>query len=197
MAKLSNQSVIYDFETLSQDPVKGIVVNFAALVFDETRFKTNPYTFKELVESAELIKFDTKEQVEVYGRRPDKGTLDWWSKQNPEARSMLNPSSEDVSISELYDFCKGIAQKPKRVYTRGNSFDPVFLSQIMLQLGQKEPWDWWNLRDTRSIIDGMVMGVDFDNKYMPEGVEGFIHHNPIHDIALDVIRIQALYVALI
>ena len=196
MAKLSNQSVIYDFETLSQDPVKGIVINFAALVFDETRFKNNPYTFNELVESAEIIKFDTKEQVEVYGRRPDKGTLDWWSKQNAEARSMLKPSPDDVSISELYDFCKGIAQNPNRVYTRGNSFDPVFLSQIMLQVGKEEPWKWWNLRDTRSIIDGMVMGVDFDNKYMPEGIEGFIHHNPIHDIALDVIRIQALYVAL-
>lgn len=196
MAKLVNDAVIYDFETLSQNPVNGIVINFAAIRYDETRFESNPYTFEELIESAHFIKFDTKEQAEVYGRRPDKGTLEWWSKQNAEARSMLDPSDEDVSITELYSFCKGISLEPKRVYTRGNSFDPVFLSQLMIQTGNKEPWAWWNLRDTRSLIDGMTMGIDFDNKFMPENIEGFIHHNPIHDVALDVMRMQSLYIAL-
>jgi len=195
MARLSNNCVCYDFETLSQDPQTGIVVNMAGIQYSEERFRDDPYTFEELVGMAKFIKFDTKEQIEKYGRKPDKSTIDWWAKQNEEARSLLAPSSEDKSITELYDFCKNISQKPEKVYTRGNTFDPIYLSSLMKQLGRPDPWDWWTIRDTRSLIDGISYGQDLDNKFMPEGITGFIYHNPIHDVAVDIMRMQVLYKA--
>ena len=58
-----DNAVIYDFETLSQDTIKGVVTCLAILKFDESRFIGKPYTFKELVDDAKVIKFNVSEQV--------------------------------------------------------------------------------------------------------------------------------------
>jgi hypothetical protein len=42
-------ATIYDFETLSQNPVDGVVISFAMMNFDPTRFENNPYTYQELI----------------------------------------------------------------------------------------------------------------------------------------------------
>ena len=42
-------SVIYDFETLSQDMVNGVAVSLAVLQYDDKRFLKNPYTYEELL----------------------------------------------------------------------------------------------------------------------------------------------------
>lgn len=190
MANLRNEVVIYDFETLSQDTENGIVVSFAAMCYDETRFVDNPYTFEELLELTREIKFDIQEQKEVYGRTVQQSTLDWWMKQGVEAKRALLPSKEDKPISELYDFCLGVCKKPKAVYARGNTFDPLFVTGITKATGKPEPWDWWLVRDTRSFIEGATIGCDVKNDFTPPGCEGFIHHNPSHDIVIDVMRMQ-------
>ena len=66
-----DNAVIYDFETLSQDTIKGVVTCLAILKFDESRFVNKPYTFKELVDDAKVIKFNVSEQVKTYGRKID------------------------------------------------------------------------------------------------------------------------------
>ena len=58
-----DNAVIYDFETLSQDQINGVVTCLAILKFDESRFVDKPYTFKELTDDAKVIKFNVEEQV--------------------------------------------------------------------------------------------------------------------------------------
>jgi len=197
MAKLRENAVIYDFETMSKSQSDGVVINFAVLSYDERRFADNPYTFNELVDNASLIKFDVKEQVKKYNRKIDKETMEWWMKQNETAKKCLKPSDDDKSISELYEFCMGACPKADVVYTRGNTFDPLFLAGIMDQTGYPEPWPWWLVRDTRSFIEGATVGCDVNNSFDPPGCEGFIHHDPIHDIAKDVMRMQYLVSSLL
>ena len=81
--------VIYDFETLSTDVYRGVIVNIAGTQFDETRFKTNPYTFDELVDNTKLMKFDVEEQVKVYDRKIKPSSLEWWKKQDLEVKHCL------------------------------------------------------------------------------------------------------------
>lgn len=190
-----NNACIYDFETLSQDPLNGVVLSMAMLNFSETRFTSDTlaYTFDELVEKAVTIKFDVEDQVKNYKRKIQKETLDWWSKQGDLAKEQLKPSPDDKSISELYGFfALNKATNAKKIYTRGNTFDPIFLDFIMKQTGNPSPYEWWEVRDTRSLIEGMAWGSDLSNKFTPPGCENFIHHDPKHDIALDVMRMQKL-----
>jgi hypothetical protein len=182
-------NLIYDFETLSQNAFDGAVINMAALEFDPNEF----YEFEELVESAKFIKFDVQEQVEKYGRKIEKGTLEWWKNQSKEAQAQLKPSDLDVSIDTLYNFMVDEMnyEKATAVWTRGNSFDPVLLDSIILATNKPKFKNWWAIRDTRSFLDGLLYGSNIKNNFMPDGVEAVLH-DPRYDIALDVYRMQTV-----
>lgn len=188
-------NMIFDFETLSQNPVDGVVISLATLNYDDKIFTTeNPYTYGELLEKTQYIKFNVESQVKSYDRKIEKDTLDWWGKQGEEAQKALRPSPEDVSITELYNFM--IVNKPvnlNRVWTRRNTFDPVFMTSLMKRVGKPEPYNWWDVRDTISFIEGLTYGSDLKNNFIPEGLdEHFVAHDPRHDIAMDVMRMQTV-----
>lgn len=188
-------SCIYDFETLGQDVFDAVAVNLAVLKFDEDRFVKNPYKFDELVDSCKLIKFNVEEQVKEYGRKIQQSTLDWWMQQEKEVKRQIQPSSQDVSISDLYEFLslEIQIQKCDRVYTRGNTFDPILLSSLLRHFKQIDPTKWWVIRDTRSLFEGMTYGHGIKSTFIPEGLEeNFKAHDPCHDVAMDVMRFQYL-----
>ena len=193
-----NNACIFDFETLSQEQTNGVVLSMAMLNFAESRFIGDmAYTFDELVENTHTIKFDVEEQVKKYKRQINKDTLDWWSQQGDLAKKQLKPSEDDVSIDQLYKFfILNKSVNVKKVYTRGNTFDPIFLEYIMRQIHKPMPYDWWEVRDTRSLIEGLSWGTDLKNSFTPEGCENFIAHDPKHDIAMDVMRLQVLVQAI-
>ena len=191
--------VIYDFETMSQNPVDGVVVSFAMASYDPQRFANdNPYTYQEILDKTHYMKFDVEDQVKNYNRKIEKATLEWWSQQNKEAQKKLAPSPDDKSIADLYGFF--IVNKPvnlNKVYTRRNTFDPIFMTSLMKATGNPEPYDWWSVRDTISYIEGLSYGVDLNPGFIPEGLEDkFVKHDPTHDIAMDVMRMQAIVQAM-
>lgn len=195
-----NECVIYDFETLSQDQQKGVVVSFALLSFSENRYIDNPYTYEELLDNCKYIKFDIAEQVETFGRTISKSTLQWWNEQGAEAKKELKPSEEDKSITKLYHFLTNNVdlKNHKKSFTRGNTFDPIFLDSILKESGNVNPMHWGSIRDTRSMIEGMSFGMTLDNGFMPGDLKDkFIKHNPRHDIAMDVMRMQLLAQAIL
>lgn len=194
---MNDKCVVYDFETFSTDTSTGAVISMAVLEYDESKFITKqPYQFEELVDAAVFIKFDVEEQVRRYGRKIDEKTLGWWSRQSPEAQNGIKPSPQDISIAKLpeilYDQLK--IQKNKWQYARGISFDGGFLKSILNEVGHDCPHNLYNARDTRSLIAGLTWGSDVKNGFFPEGVDKnkFIAHDPCHDVALDVMRIQYL-----
>jgi len=194
-----NNACIFDFETLSQEQTNGVVVSMAMLNFSESRFTSDTisYTFDELVEQTHMIKFDVQDQVKSYKRHINKDTLNWWMEQGDLAKEQIKPSSDDKSISELYGFfVVNKSANVKKVYTRGNTFDPIFLEYIMRQTGNPMPYEWWEVRDTRSIIEGLSWGSDLKNSFIPPNCENFIAHDPKHDIAMDVMRLQTLVQAI-
>jgi len=187
--------VVYDFETLGQSPETVCAVNIAGIEFDETRFENNPYEYQELIDMAKFMKFDVQEQVEKYGRKVEKGGLEWWKKQDPEVQKQIQPSSSDVSIDKLPDFMYNDLNimSAKRVWTRGNTFDPVLARSIFKDLGQFDVGNWWAIRDTRSFIEGFTYGTKIFHAFVPEHLKkDFVGHDPIHDVAMDVYRMQYL-----
>jgi hypothetical protein len=185
---------IYDFETLSTNPSDGVVLSAAMLNYDEARFISKPYIYLELIDKCFYMKFDVADQVKSYNRKISKDTLEWWSKQNKEAQEALNPSKDDVSIADLYAWF--VVNRPanlERVYTRRNTFDPVFMSSVCKATGNPDPYNWWDVRDTISFIEGLSYGSGLANNFIPDGLaEHFVAHDPRHDIAIDVMRMQTV-----
>jgi hypothetical protein len=175
-----------DFETLSTD-VSSVILTVGAVRFDPRGVG--------VMEKLEL-RPTMEEQTEIYNRTISDDTLRWWGEQNKEAQKALKPSSDDMSIDQLHSFIVTNVKDSMnlhRTYTRGNTFDCIFLEQLMIQTGHPSPFSWRRIRDTRSIIEGMSWGIEMDNGYIPEGlVEKFVPHDPRHDIAMDVMRMQEL-----
>ena len=191
---MSDNCLIIDFETLG-DSKSCAVLCLAMYKFNEDNFLKNPYNFMDIVEESKFIKFNVEEQVSKYDRVIEKGTLEWWSKLPSEARSVLNPSSDDVSISELWniftDYTSGMDFK--KVYSRGNSYDPIIMENLFHVTGYGVPYPWWTIRDTRSTIEGMSWGSGLKNNFIVEECKDqFVAHDARHDIAMDVMRLQTL-----
>lgn len=189
---------MYDYETLSMNPLEAPVLSLAIVNFETDRFLDNPYSFEELIKLCSEYKFDVAHQVKEYGKKIDKGTLEWWNGQPKELRDrQMKPSENDLHTSEVYGIMVQYCKDCKVVYTRGNTYDPIITEQIMRDIGKGEPYPWWVIRDTRSLLEGMMWGSGMENKFIPEGLEEkFIAHDPRHDIAMDVMRIQTVVQAI-
>jgi hypothetical protein len=188
-----NNAVVYDFETMGQDGVRNAVVNMALLNFDTNAFISEPYTYDELLDDVRYIKFDVADQVKNYNRTVDKNTVAWWREQSIEAQKMLRPAADDKSISELHDFWYNnvMSNNLQKVFTRNNTFDPIFFEYICESVGKTLPYEFWKIRDTKSLLDGLSWGTDLDDRFIPPGLEErFIQHDPRHDVVMDVMRIQ-------
>lgn len=197
---------ILDYETIGQDIFSAPVVNCSYFVFDWDRFTSdNPYTFNELVQSIKLAKFDLKWQAE-HGYTFKAEDLDWWKEQGAEALKQLAPSADDITItlfcSNLYDYILAEAKGGvKGWWSRSNSFDPIFLARNFRDFSSREKLDfilpYWLVRDTRTYIDTRFdfklkknAFIPIDDKELWE--KHFVHHNSIHDLAADILRLQRL-----
>ena len=197
------QDFIIDFETIGQNAMKCPIVDAAYVVFDWDRFNSDPYSFLELTSLVKTDKFDVKDQVNN-GCSFGKDDLAWWQRQSSEAKANLKPSENDLTIEEfsvnIFKYLREVG-KVEYWWSRGNTFDPVLLERVMNKLDQhllmNEYFRWWRVRDIRTWIDAKF---DFSTKngFIPiADVEywenTFIGHDSTHDVAADVLRLQAIH----
>lgn len=196
----ADNSVIFDFETLSTDVNQGVVLSLGLLTYTSSRFVNDPYTYDELLENTKYMKFDVTEQVKKYGRKIDKSTLEWWKTQGLDAKKVLNPDpSLDQSIEKLYSFfvINVNMNNLKTVFTRGNTFDIPIFEGIVKSTGNDIPYPFWMVRDTRSYLDGLLHGSGQKNSYVPDCCKDkFVAHDARHDVVMDVMRMQTIIQAL-
>lgn len=195
---MTKDSVIFDFETLSLDRFRAVIPCVAGIRFNEDRYTSDePYTFDELIGMSEFMKFDVGGQVKNYGRKIDKSTLDWWRKQPKAAQDQLiEPSESDSPFEDITKFFTGLIRHHEtinKIYSRGNTFDPIIVDGVIEQMNHPEWYPFWKVRDTRSMIDGLAFGADIKNSFTVPGLEQkFIAHDPRHDVAMDIMRMQYL-----
>lgn len=192
-----SREAIYDWETLGQDFETAPVLSLGYLEFNPEKFLSEePYTYEELLNLCGYVKFDVEDQVKNYGKKIQKETMEWWKSQGDEAKKVLKPSKSDKKISvlpQLLDMYFVDFWKVQRCWTRGNTFDPMFMRQIMSDVGKEDPFKWWTIRDTRSYLDALLIGSDMDNKFvLPEWQDKFVAHDARHDIVVDTLRMQEL-----
>lgn len=83
-------------------------------------------------------------------------TIMWWLKQSAEARAGLSdPVPQPVKnvLDRLSEFCRAHLGRDGCVWSHGATFDVPILEEIYLLLGEKIPWRFYMVHDTRTIFD--------------------------------------------
>jgi len=194
---------IIDFETIGQNSREVPAIDCSYTTFDWSRFTENPYSFKELVLGMNQAKFDIKDQMTNHGCKYNERDLQWWLDQPPELRVNLKPSANDLTpaqfMEKLIDYLRS-ADKIERWWSRSNSFDPVILERLAQYANKTSLMGnylkYWSVRDTRTFIDAKF---DFPklNAFVPvsdtaKWEYNFKAHDSKHDVAADVLRLQAI-----
>lgn len=189
--------LVYDYETVGPAP-NGAVVELSYTPFLDQ--PDNVPTFEELVNKSRKYKFNVRKQIPK--RISDKGTIEWWKKQDPEAQKILKALPDDL---DLYDGMNqffadlkadGVDRWQSFDYCRGPEFDRAILIDIVRQMHGKldvfneMPTVFWNSRDVRTAIENRLMVRGMTYTPLRRGIlNGFIKHDSRHDCAKDVLML--------
>lgn len=87
------------------------------------------------------------------GLKIEEGTEAWWSKQSPEAiMALLKDQIYLVKALENFTFFFK-ANNAKYLWSHGACFDVPILAAAYHAIGQEPPWNYYYVRDTRTLYD--------------------------------------------
>ena len=152
-----------DLETMAVSP-NAVVLTLGAVHF-------NPYGNGHSDKLYMRISIDDQDAL---NREVDPNTLDWWAKQDPAVMEEAFSPDDRVPLAEAVDRFHKFAWGCDAFWSHGSVFDIIILENIYRQLGKPVPWQFWQIRDTRTLFD---LGWDPD---MPKG--------GLHDALQDAIR---------
>lgn len=164
-----SKELMVDFETLSTKP-NALVLTMGCVHFNPWG---NGYG------DSLYLRIDVDQQTEM-GRDIDPETLDWWGKQNPEVMEEAFNPDDRVSLEDAMNQFHKFAWGCSRFWSHGATFDLMIIENIYAQLKKPLPWNFWQLRCSRTLMD---LGVDPD---MPTNGK----HNALQDAIRQSVGVQ-------
>jgi len=81
-------------------------------------------------------------------------TVMWWMKQSEEARHRLTKQDLHMTIDDALSNLTEFLHEDGYIWGNGATFDITILEHAYQKAhAQKPPWDFWDVRDMRTIID--------------------------------------------
>jgi DNA polymerase III epsilon subunit-like protein len=142
--------IMIDLETLSTS-ANASILTIGAVKFDPFNNEIDNPTCEKLylkvnLDSCDELNLDVSDS-----------TIEWWGQQSKEAQEEAFSIEGRIHIREafnrLYKFCWGA----KRVWSHGAAFDVVICENVFRKLNKAVPWNFWEIRDTRTLFD---LGID-------------------------------------
>ena len=168
-----------DLETLSVTP-SSVILTLAAVKF-------NPFNTVGVTDKL-YHKLDVDEQTSM-GREINDDTLAWWARQPLEvyedAMSDIGRISVKQSLKELTKFLVGVGD----IWCQGPVFDIVILENIFRQNQMHFPWQYWQIRDSRTLFSVL----DFDPRKEIRARDLKAHHNALDDAITQALAVQYCY----
>jgi hypothetical protein len=161
-----------DMETMAVSP-NAVVLSLGAVHF-------NPYAlgYGEKI----YFKIDLDDQDKL-GREIDPKTLEWWGRQDPAIMEEAFSEEGRIPLADAMDQFQKFSWGCDAFWSHGATFDLVIIENIFRQLGKPLPWNYWQLRDTRTLFD---LGFDPD---MPQGSK----HDALQDAIRQAVGVQNIY----
>jgi len=161
-----------DMETMAVTP-NAVVLSLGAVHF-------NPYGSGYSDKIYFRVSIDDQDAL---GREVDPKTIEWWGQQDPAIMEEAFSPDNRISLVDAMDQFHKFAWGCDRFWSHGATFDLVMLENIYRQLNKPLPWNYWQLRDTRTLFD---LGFDPD---MPTGSK----HDALQDAIRQAVGVQNMY----
>lgn len=167
--------LMVDLETMAVTP-RAVVLTLGAVHF-------NPYGngYGDKL----YLRFDLDDQDKL-NREIDPNTLDWWAKQDPKVMEEAFSPDNRVPLREAMDQFHKFAWGCDAFWAHGSLFDIAILEDLYRQIEKPVPWQYWQIRDTRTIFD---LGWDPD---MPQASK----HDALQDAIRQSVGVQNVYAKL-
>lgn len=166
------KALMLDLETLAVSP-RSTILTLGAVHFDPLGSRMFDCLYMR-------IDIDAQDTL---GREVDPNTLDWWSKQSPEIMEEAFDPTHRIPLTEAVDQFHKFAWGCDTFWSHGSVFDIVIMEDLYRQLNRTPPWNFWQIRDTRTIFD---LGIDPE---MPQNSK----HNALEDARRQAIGVQNVY----
>ena len=163
-----------DLESLGTRPDCAILT-LGAVKFDEY----TPGSFGDGI----YFRIDVDEQLAL-GREVQEDTLEWWMRQAEDVREEALGESDRISLTSMYQQLNRFLVGVNNIWCQGPAFDIVILENIYRQMGWPTPWQFWQIRDSRTLF-----GVHGDPR--EKGKSGL--HNALEDCISQAQGVQEIY----
>ena len=164
--------LMVDLETMAVSP-NAVVLSLGAVHF-------NPYSTG--YSDSLYFRIDIDDQDEL-GREVDPNTITWWSSQPSEIMEEAFSPDNRIPLVDAIDQFHRFAWGCSAFWSHGATFDLVILENIYRQLNKPLPWNYWQLKDTRTLFD---LGQDPE---MPQGSK----HDALQDAIRQAVGVQNVY----
>jgi exodeoxyribonuclease VIII len=137
--------VMLDLETLGTRAGCAIL-SIGAVAFDRHSGELGP----------EFYMVVNRKSCEAKGLVTDQGTLDWWKRQTPEARKVLEeaetaPNGLGGALTQFTGYLQKFGKRDLYVWGNGSDFDQPILSACYAAIGYPLPWLYYNNRCYRTV----------------------------------------------
>jgi hypothetical protein len=167
--------VMLDIETLSTRP-EAVVLTLGAVKFD-------PWADEVNTETGLYIRIDVDEQLTL-NRHVQQDTVDWWGRQPEDVREEALGEQERTSLDASMDQLNKFLVGSNNIWCQGPAFDIVILENLYRQLNRPAPWQFWQIRDSRTLF-----GVHGD----PRNKNAVGAHNALIDCYYQAMAVQQVY----
>ena len=161
-----------DLETLATSP-DAVILTIGAVTFDPASNKI----FDKLYYRVDV------ESCDRLGMTINDDTVEWWSKQAADVQTEAFAEDNRVPIEEVIEKFHKFAWNCDAFWSHGATFDLVILDCYYRKLNKVPPWNFWQIRDTRTLFD-----LGYDPEMPKEGL-----HNALEDASRQAIGVQTIY----
>lgn len=131
-----------DLETLSTRP------DAAILTFGACKF--SPYRKHDIVDGI-YLRISVDAQIAL-GRHVDDNTVEWWGRQADDVREEALGDGNRISLEQFTQELNRFIVGCDNIWAQGPVFDIVILENLYRQLGLPCPWQFWQIRDSRTLL---------------------------------------------
>lgn len=184
----NNHLAVVDLETLGAVN-DSVILSFGITV---SKYTDSHLGFNELIKEGMYLKFDIKEQI-AKGRKKQNRVVKWWYEQTAEAKQVLIPGPEDVSLYSLderltqFFASKNLKIRDVDFYDR-KSFDMSKIQYLYEEDFNKDiPWN--PVQEFEVATAFRFLGMDRYAGIQVKDIPGATYHNALHDAAVDHLRL--------
>jgi len=141
-----DRDIMIDLETLATTP-DSVVLTIAGIRFNHSKdYKNirNPYDMDFF-----YCRVNTDDQTQRY---IDPDTLAWWAKQDEDIKAEAFDTDNRLSLNDAMTAFNYWARGGDRYWANGSAFDFPILESCNANLGNANPWRYWQVMDARTIF---------------------------------------------